>query len=274
MRAYSCKSVQSQASFSEDCVLLTTERKQRLIAILRDEGRIVAKDCAASLGLSEDTIRRDLRELAAEGQLQRVHGGALPASRATEDLASRGSISMPEKKALARIAAAQIKRGQVIFLDGGTTTLELVRCLDRALRVTIVTHSPSIAAALIDHRADVQLIGGRLFKHSMVAVGAAAADAIRKIRADIYFMGLTGIEADHGASTGDAEEAVIKRTIAECSGEVVVMASTEKVGAVSPFLIMPAQAVTHLIVPDGVASRILRPLRKLGIEITIASGKA
>jgi DeoR/GlpR family transcriptional regulator of sugar metabolism len=64
--------------------------------VLRDEGRIIAKDCATSLGLSEDTIRRDLRELAAEGKLQRVHGGALPASRAIEDLSSRRTISMPK----------------------------------------------------------------------------------------------------------------------------------------------------------------------------------
>jgi DeoR/GlpR family transcriptional regulator of sugar metabolism len=238
--------------------------------ILRDEGRVIAKNCATALGLSEDTIRRDLRELAAEGKLQRVHGGALPASRAVEDIASRRTISMPEKRALARVAASQIRRGQVVFLDGGTTTLELVRCLNRELPVTIVTHSPTIAAELIEHRAEVHLIGGHLFKHSMVAVGAAAAEAIRKVRADIFFMGVTGIEAENGASTGDAEEATIKRTIAEVSGEIVIMASTEKIGAVSPFLILPAQAVTHLIVPDYVASQALRPLRKLGIEVTKA----
>jgi DeoR/GlpR family transcriptional regulator of sugar metabolism len=241
--------------------------------VLRDEGRIIAKDCATSLGLSEDTIRRDLRELAAEGKLQRVHGGALPASRAIEDLSSRRTISMPEKRGLARVAVSQIKRGQVIFLDGGTTTLELVRCIDRELRVTIVTHSPTIAAELIEHRADVHLIGGRLFKHSMVSVGAAAAEAIRKVRADVYFMGVTGIEAGNGASTGDSEEATIKRTIAEVSGEIVVMASMEKIGAVSPFLILPAQAVTHLIVPEDAAPQALRPLRKLGIEIIKAPRK-
>lgn len=248
--------------------MLTTERKRHLMNLLRTEGKIVAKDCATALGLSEDTIRRDLRELAAEGLLQRVHGGALPASRAVEDLSARKTLSMPAKRALARTAAATIRRGQVVFLDGGTTTLELVRALSRDLRVTIVTHSPTIAAELQEYRAEVELIGGRLFKHSMVTMGAAAAEQIRKVQADVYFMGVTGLEAEHGATTGDAEEAAVKRIIAENSGEVVVMASSDKIGAVSPFLILPAASVTHLIVPACVAAKVTRPLQRLGIEVT------
>jgi DeoR/GlpR family transcriptional regulator of sugar metabolism len=249
-------------------VVLNQQRKQHLLGLLKADGRIVATETANALGVSEDTIRRDLRELAAEGLLLRVHGGALPASRAVENLASRRTISMPEKKALARAAAGLIKPDQVVFLDGGTTTLELVGHIDRDLRLLVVTHSPTIAAELVDHRAEVQLIGGRLFKHSMVSVGAAAAEAIRQIRADVYFMGVTGIHAEYGLSTGDAEEAVIKRTIAGCAAEVVVMASTEKIGAASPFLIAPAASVTHLLVPETTPPQALKPFRKLGLEVT------
>ena len=248
--------------------MLTQQRKQHLLGILKNEGRIVATESAASLRVSEDTIRRDLRELAAEGLLLRVHGGALPASRAMHDLTSRRAISLPEKTALARAAARLLKPDQVVFLDGGTTTLELVRHIDRDLRALIVTHSPTIAAELLDHRAEVQLIGGRLFKHSMVSIGAAAAEAIRRIRADIFFMGVTGIHAEYGLSTGDAEEAAIKRTIAESSAEVVVIASTEKIGAASPFQIMPTSSIARLLVPDGLSSRSVQPFRELGIEVT------
>jgi DeoR/GlpR family transcriptional regulator of sugar metabolism len=255
----------------EGACVLTQQRKHHLLGVLKTEGRIVAKERAVALGVSEDTVRRDLRELAADGLLLRVHGGALPASRAVEDLTSRRTISMPEKTGLARAAVGLIQSGQVVFLDGGTTTLELARRIDRDLRVMIVTHSPMIAAELADHRAEVQLIGGRLFKHSMVSVGAAAAEAIRSIRADAYFMGVTGIHAEYGLSTGDAEEAVIKRTIAEASAELIVMASTEKIGAASPFLILPTRSVTHLLVPKSASPQSLRPFRKLGLEITRVS---
>lgn len=248
--------------------MLTQQRKRHLLDVLKSAGRIVAKESAISLGVSEDTVRRDLRELAADGLLLRVHGGALPASRATENLAARSTISMAEKSALARAAAGLIRAEQVIFLDGGTTTLELVKHIDRDLRLMIVTHSPTVAAELVDHRADVQLIGGRLFKHSMVSVGAEASEAIRNIRADAYFMGVTGVHAEYGLSTGDAEEAAIKRLIARTSAEIVVMASTEKIGAASSFVIMAAASVTHLFVPESASHDTLEPFRELGLEVT------
>jgi DeoR/GlpR family transcriptional regulator of sugar metabolism len=248
--------------------MLTQQRKRHLLDVLKSTGRIVAKETAISLGVSEDTVRRDLRELAADGLLLRVHGGALPASRATENLAARSKISISEKVALARAAAGLIRPEQVIFLDGGTTTLELVKHIDRDLRLMIVTHSPTVAAELVDHRADVQLIGGRLFKHSMVSVGAEAGEAIRRIRADAYFMGVTGVHAEYGLSTGNAEEATIKRMIADTSAEIIVMASTEKIGAASSFLIMPAASVTHLLVPESTSHHSLEPFRELGLEIT------
>lgn len=254
--------------------MLTEQRKRHLLAVLKSDGRIIGKEIAASLDVSEDTIRRDLRELAAERLLIRVHGGALPASRAIASLAVRRTIASGEKAALADVAAKLVRPNQVVFLDGGTTALELARRIDRDLPLTIVTHSPPVAAELVDHRAEVQLIGGRLFKHSMVAVGAAAAEAIRQVRVDIYFMGVTGIHAEYGLSTGDAEEAAIKRTIAENSAEIVVMASTEKVGAASPFLIVPSTSATHLIVSDAVAAHALRPFRKLGMEITTVAADA
>jgi DeoR/GlpR family transcriptional regulator of sugar metabolism len=250
--------------------MLTQQRKQHLLDILRRDRRIVAKEAALDLGLSEDTIRRDLRELARDGLLQRVHGGALPASRAVERLSTRGSISRLEKAAIGRAAAGLIRPGQVVFLDGGTTTVQLARCLDRELGATIVTHSPTVAVELMEHAVDVQVIGGRLFKHSMVSVGAAAVDAIRRVRPDAFFMGATGIHAEVGLSTGDPEEAMIKRAIAEASAEVVVLASPEKLGTASPFIIAPASIMTTMIVPDAVPPSDLDPFRALGVDIVTA----
>lgn len=250
--------------------MLAPLRKQHLLDLLRREGRIVAKTTAKDLSVSEDTIRRDLRELASEGSLQRVHGGALPASLAVQDLHARQSISSQEKSVIGRIAAAMIQPGQVVFVDGGTTAVQLVRNIDKNLRATIVTHSPTIAVELIDHQVDVHLIGGRLFKHSMVSVGAAAVDAIRRVRADTYFMGVTGIHIEIGLSTGDSEEAMIKRTIADASAEVVVLGSSEKLGAASPFVVGPASLMTSIIVSGSASKDVLDPLKALGIDVVIA----
>ena len=247
--------------------MLTQQRKQYVLDVLHRDGRVVAKELAAELTLSEDTVRRDLRELAGAGLLQRVHGGALPASRAVQDLGARQGVSTAEKAAIGRAAAGMVRPGQVVFLDGGTTAIQLARSLDRDLTATIVTHSPSVAVELIDHAVDVLLIGGRLFKHSMVAVGASAMEAIGRIRADVYFMGVTGIHPEVGLTTGDAEEAAIKRALVAAAAETVVLASPEKLGAASPFLIVPTMDASVLLTVDTVDPQRLEPYEELGVTV-------
>src|SRR5947209_16723839 len=159
--------------------MLTSHRKQQILSLLKRNGQVIAKEVSQAMGVSEDTIRRDLRELAQEGFLQRVHGGALPASPAVVNLAARQGLATDEKVVLGRAAAKMIRPGQVVILDGGTTTLQAARHLASDLRATIVTHSPTIAVALVEHPTiEVILLGGRLFKHSAVAVGAATIEAI------------------------------------------------------------------------------------------------
>src|SRR5882757_4627152 len=146
--------------------MLTSQRKRLILDKLRAEGQVIAKSISHELGLSEDTIRRDLRELAQEGLLQRVHGGALPASPAVADFAGRELITPDGKVAIGRAAAQMIQPGQVVILDGGTTAREVARHLPVALRATVVTHSPTIALELVNEREhpeiEVILIGGRL----------------------------------------------------------------------------------------------------------------
>jgi DeoR/GlpR family transcriptional regulator of sugar metabolism len=141
------------------------------------------------------------------------------------------------------------------IVDGGTTATQLVRHLPRDIRATIATHSPTIAVELADHPGiDVILLGGRLFKHSMVAVGAATIAAAAHLRPDIYFMGVTGVHAQAGFSTGDFEEAAVKRTLAEQSAETYVLASAEKINSASRFkvgdLCMATAMVVERDVPD------------------------
>jgi DeoR/GlpR family transcriptional regulator of sugar metabolism len=251
--------------------MLTRERKDHIIGVLARDGRVVAKALAEALGLSEDTIRRDLRELAAEGVLQRVHGGALPISPALADMAGRAALSPEGKRAIGRAAAAMVRPGQVVFLDGGTTALELARHLAADLAVTVVTHSPTVAVALAERPGiAVELIGGRLYRHSMVAVGATAAEQIGRIRADVYFMGVAGIHADLGLTTGDAEEAAIKRTLLRQAAETVVLASREKLGAASPFVVADLGAADTILVEPGLPATLVAPLLARGAAIVAA----
>src|SRR5215470_19734155 len=104
--------------------MLTSERKALILQRLRQDGRVIAKAFSQELNLSEDTIRRDLRELAGAGLLQRVHGGALPSSPAMADFATRRSVATSGKRAIGRAAAGMVQPGQVVFLDGGTTAVQ------------------------------------------------------------------------------------------------------------------------------------------------------
>jgi DeoR/GlpR family transcriptional regulator of sugar metabolism len=245
--------------------MLTQERKQLILDQLKKTGRVIAKDFSSKLKLSEDTIRRDLRELAAEGLLQRVHGGALPASPTLANLAQRRGMAVEEKVALAHLAAKSLQKGQSIFLDGGTSNLELVRAIPLELPFQVFTHSPTIAAALEQRdQVEVVVIGGSLFKHSMVCLGASAARAIENLRVDVFFLGLTGLHAKEGATTGHHEEAAMKALIAERAAEVVSIVSQEKIGAVSPHRIGNLAMLTAIYATrhDG-----LQSLRKAGLKI-------
>jgi DeoR/GlpR family transcriptional regulator of sugar metabolism len=251
--------------------VLTSHRRKHILDTLRKTGAIVAKDLSSELNISEDTIRRDLRELATEGLLQRVHGGALPSSAAMGNFASRLNVATDEKKSIGRTAASMIRPGQVVILDGGTTAVQIARHLPPDLRATVVTHSPTIAVELVEHlNVEVILIGGKLFKHSVVAVGAPAIENISRIRADTYFMGVTGIHADAGLTTGDFEEAHVKRALSASAAETIVLASSEKLNAVSPYVIENISAITGMIVSDQVKSKTLAPFARLGITITKA----
>jgi DeoR/GlpR family transcriptional regulator of sugar metabolism len=248
--------------------VLTTQRRKLILERLARDGQLVAKELAAEWATSEDTIRRDLRDLAQAGRLQRVHGGALPASAAVGDLRVREGVSVPEKAALGRLGASLIRAGQLVILDGGTTAIQVARQLDPALRATIVTHSPNVAVELAAHpQIEILVLGGRLFRHSMVNVGAAVIDAAARLRADLYLMGVTGVHPEAGLSTGDAEEAAVKRALHQRAAETVVLASSEKLLAASAFVIAPLQELSALVVPADTPRRTLAALRSSGVRV-------
>jgi DeoR/GlpR family transcriptional regulator of sugar metabolism len=250
--------------------MLVAERRELLLRRLQADRKLIARDLAEELEISEDSIRRDLRDLAAAGLCQRVYGGAVPASAALADYRARQSVEPESKQRVAERAAALIRSGDVVILDGGTTTLAVARSLPPDLRATIVTHSPTIAAALVEHPSiEILLLGGRIYKHSAVACGAATVEAAQAITADLFLLGVTGVHPDHGLTTGDPEEAAMKRALAARAADTYVLASAEKLGAVSPYKVLDLHAVTG-IVTDATDGGPIDELRHTASNIILA----
>lgn len=249
--------------------MLTAERKHYILGALRRDGKVVAKALSDELGASEDTIRRDLRDLAAEGQLQRVHGGALPVSPAHASFAARREQATWAKRTIARRAAEMVRPGQVVLLDGGTTNVLVAELLPRDLEATIVTNSPPLAAALADHaQVEVILLGGRLDKHAMVTLGEATLDALKMIRADLFLLGVCSLHPEVGISTQNLEEAYLKRAMMANAAEVVALASPEKLNTAAPYIAGPLTELSEIITERTVPDETLAPYRALGVTVT------
>jgi DeoR/GlpR family transcriptional regulator of sugar metabolism len=248
--------------------MLTDERRTLILDRLRTQGRVLATDLSAELDVSPDTVRRDLRELDDAGLLRRVHGGALPRHGDASPFASRARRAPEAKASIARRAAGCVDDGQVVILDGGTTTLELAHALRPDLCANVVTTSPPIALALADHPGlEVTVVGGTLRPNALVTVGAAAIEALRMIRADVVFLGVCGLHPEIGVTTEDLEERHVKAAMIEGAAEVVALADHDKLGTAMPVVVAPLRAVTQLVTDADVDEAALAPYRAAGIEV-------
>jgi DeoR/GlpR family transcriptional regulator of sugar metabolism len=248
--------------------MLKEERQHRILEILQAEGRVVATDLQAVLGVSGFTVRRDLDELAEARRLQRVHGGALARSPVSTSYAGRQVEGVPGKIATARAAATLLEPGQVVILDGGSTALHLVDAIPAEHTGSFITHSPPVAAAL-GRRPGLQVVvvGGSLDPRAMVAVGAQTIQSYRRITADLCFLGIWSLHATSGISNGYYEEAELRSVMLERADRVVGLASRAKLGTVAPYAVGPATALTHLATEPDVPAEVLSPFADLGIHI-------
>ena len=187
------------------------------------------------------------------------------------DVAAREQIAPMEKMAIGRAAAQLVQTGQVVFIDGGTTSTQLVRHLAPSLKATVITHSPSIAIELAAHPGiEVIMLGGRLFRHSLVGVGTATLEAISRVRADLYFMGVCSVHPSAGLSTGDFEEAGVKRALCHAAAETIVLASSEKLATASPYKIVELAEISAIVALGSTPRAVLSPYKKLGITLYTA----
>src|SRR6185436_6310152 len=249
--------------------MLTAERRRVILTRLERDGKVVASELVDALGVSEDTVRRDLRELASGGLVQRVHGGALLPAPASASFAQRLEVAPEAKAHLAEAALPLLEGANVVLLDGGTTALELARRLPPDRDCTILTNAPPVAAALAAHpRAEVVLIGGRMLKDSQTTVGAEAIEALRQVRADACVLGICSVDAEIGITTSHQEEAHVKRAMVAVSAEVIALATADKLQTASPWVVAPVGDLTHLVTDAG--EEVTAPYAAAGVSVVHA----
>lgn len=229
--------------------MLTDERHDVIRTLLLTDGRVVANELAARFGVSEDTVRRDLRELAKAGYCRRVHGGALAPAPEALPISARVEKNADAKTRLAAEAVKLLQPRQTVFIDAGSTNYAIARAIPRNMELTIVTNAPAIAAALADdERATIIMLGG-LYNRTTGSVGGnATVQAVEAIYADLVFLGSCAIDVTFGVSALDAIEAEVKRTMVTQSRAVAVAATSDKLGLAAPFRVARPETLTHLVV--------------------------
>lgn len=252
--------------------LLNEERRRAILEILNRQGRVLVAELSRHFETSQVTIRKDLELLHAHGQVHRTHGGALPARESVlEDptLREKEKLHRQEKLRIAEAAAGKVVEGQVVILDSGTTTTAIARSLREFRSLTIVTNAVNIAAELTGTAVEVILTGGTLRKNSFSLVGPIAEETLRRLSADLLFLGVDGFDVKYGLSTPNLLEAKVNRVMVEIAKRTIAVCDSSKFGRRSLSLIAPPSSLQEVITDRGISKSDLRTLKQAGIEITI-----
>ena len=247
--------------------MLSEERQRAILETLDRDGRVLVVDLAKHFQTSAVTIRKDLGVLHAKGRIQRTHGGALPVL---------GNPALQEKEKhrkenlqIAAAAARMVKAGQVVILDSGTTTTAIARAMRNLQNVTIITNAVNIAVELSGFNLDVILTGGNLRKNAFSLVGPIAEGALRRLSADVLFLGVDGFDVEYGLTTPNLLEAKVNRTMMDVAKVVVAVCDSSKFGKRSLSLIDRPSAIRHVITDRGISKADLNALKQSGIEVTV-----
>lgn len=252
--------------------LLNEERRRVILELLERERRVLVADLAQRLHTSQVSIRKDLEVLHLRGLIQRTHGGALPMRHgALEDpsLREKEPLNRKEKLRIASAAAKLVSEGQVVILDSGTTTTEIARSLRGLRNLTVITNGVNIAAELANSSVEVILTGGTMRKNLFSLVGPIAEETLKRLNADILFLGVDGLDVHYGLSTPNLLEAKVNRIMTEIAKRIIVVCDSSKFGQRSLSLIMQLGALQHVITDKGIPKADLQALKSAGVEVTI-----
>ncbi len=242
-------------------------RRSGILQRLREDSSVTVTQLSKQFGVSEVTIRKDLRILKERKLLIRVHGGAIMGAGSAEaeheerNFSFKRLVNSREKEAIGRAAAAHIKDGDTILIDSGTTALEVAKNLDRFNDLTIITNSVNaMIEALKYKRFKVLLMGGSVREPSMSTVGSLAESNLKLFYCDKLFLGVDSFSVDAGLSTPSVEEASTNQVMISRAREVIAVFDSSKVNKRAlAFIAMPDKldtVITDKNLPAGVRNQL------------------
>jgi DeoR/GlpR family transcriptional regulator of sugar metabolism len=251
---------------------LPANRERRILDRLSRDGQVNATALAKEFSTSEDTIRRDLRELAARGLCQRVYGGAVITSPASTPISVRVGESNDRKAALGRTLATLLRPTQFVYIDAGSTNLAFARLLSDDLPLTVATHDPAIAACVMERSGiKLLLIGGSVNREVGAALGARAMREVAGMRPDLLVLGACSIHAREGLGAFDPEDAEMKRTLIQRAGSVAVAVLNEKLESVAAHRVSEIDSIADVVVEADAPADAMMALSDRGLRLHKAS---
>lgn len=252
-----------------------SERPAVILRELRQVGSVSVENLADLLKVSLATVRRDLQELEEKGLLRRTHGGAIPieplfyeAFRNDRSFQDQVGSFAEEKKRIAIAASELISSGQTVALTAGTTTTEVIRSLPTLSGITVITNTVNVAMEL-SKRKDIHVFvtGGHLRGDWFSLVGSEAVATMSSVFVDILFIGVNGIDAEHGLTCINADEVEINRAMVRQARRKIAVADHGKLGVVTKWLICPAASIDLLITDKGATEKMIAPFLEKGIKV-------
>ncbi|MEO1769412.1 MULTISPECIES: DeoR/GlpR family DNA-binding transcription regulator [Enterococcus] len=247
--------------------MLKRERQRLILEELNVKKKVLASDLSEQFHCSEDTIRRDFRELDQQGLLRRIHSGAISLGPAVTTFEQRLGVNMDQKQALVQRTLPLLTEDSILMIDGGTTNLELVKALPEDFSATIITNSPYITIEAIKRKnIETIVLGGIMAKRAAVSLGVEALEVLDTLRIDTYVMGIYNLDPEKGMTVHSQQEAQVKRKMTEVSDEVIGMASADKLGVYSNYICCKPEAV-NILVTDSKDEILLKNLEKKHLSI-------
>ncbi len=247
--------------------MLKEERHKIIMKEINLHHKVLSVDLSSMLNVSEDTIRRDLKELSEEDRIIKVHGGAISKSFVRPFVADNNIYAHEEKKKIASKALSLLQNDMTLLFEGGTTILELANQLPLKINLTIFTISPQVAITLSNfENIKVYTIGGKLNKNTNIHTGAGVINDISDIKYDICFMGVNAISIENGVTDMDWETVQVNKAMIKASSQTVLLTISEKLNISKKYKVADLDDISYLITELDPEDKRLSPYKK---KITI-----